>query len=222
MASVLLPNSHSEELRIETDFPEARGKSYVVVPNAIDPHLFSLERVKPMEDYRDSVLCVGRIEGRKCQLELVRALNGTDLKLVLIGKPGPNYLAYLDQIKREMGPNVTYLGEVPHADLPRYYAACKVHALVSWMETTGLSSLEAGVMGANIVITNKGDTEEYFGEFAHYCSPDSIDSIRSAVLAAYRAPRSSFLRKRILEKYTWENTAEATLSAYEQVLARTR
>ena len=55
-----------------------------------------------------------------------------------------------------MGPNVILLGEVPHDDLAKYYASCKVHALVSWMETTGLSSLEAGVMGANIVITDKG------------------------------------------------------------------
>ena len=55
------------------------------------------------------------------------------------------------------------LGELPHEDLAPYYASCKVHALVSWMETTGLSSLEAEVMGANLVITDKGDTRDYLG-----------------------------------------------------------
>jgi glycosyltransferase involved in cell wall biosynthesis len=218
MANVLLPNSHSEELRIERDFPEARGKRYVVVPCAVDAELFSSETVSPLEKYQNSVLCVGRIEGRKCQLELVRALSGTELKLVLIGKPCPNHVGYLNQIKREMGQNVIILGQMPQEDLPRYYAACKVHALISWMETAGLSSLEAGAMGANIVITDKGDTREYFGALAHYCSPDSIDSIRTAILAAFYAPRSGLLRKRILEKYTWSRAAEATLSGYYRAL----
>lgn len=220
MATVLLPNSYSEMLRIERDFPGARDRDSIVVPNAIDPHLFSPDQVEPIEEYRDSVLCVGRIEGRKCQLELVRALNGTGLKLILIGKPAPNQIAYFNQIQREMGSNVTILGEVSHDELPRYYASCKVHALVSWMETTGLSSLEAGAMGANLVITAKGDTREYFEDFAHYCFPYSIDSIRTAVLSAFHAPRSGLLRKRILERYTWANAAEATLSAYDRVLGR--
>jgi glycosyltransferase involved in cell wall biosynthesis len=154
----------------------------------------------------------------KCQLELARALNGSELKLVLIGKPAPNQMAYYRQIIKEKGPNVTVLGEIPHDELPRYYASCKVHALVSWMETTGLSSLEAGVMGANLVITEKGDTREYFGDLARYCSPDSIDSIRAAVTSAFNAPRSDLLRERILEKYTWSAAAEATLAGYYHAL----
>lgn len=220
MSSVLLPNSQSEMLRIVNDFPGSRDKAHVVVPNAVDPHLFSAGEAAPIETLRGSVLCVGRIEGRKCQLELVRAMKETDLKLVLIGKPAPNQTAYFDQIKREMGSNVVLLGEIAHDDLAKYYASCKVHALVSWMETTGLSSLEAGVMGANIVITDKGDTREYFGDLAYYCSPDSINSIRAAVLSASHAPRTNALKERILKNYTWPKAAEATLSAYERALQR--
>ena len=221
MACVLLPNSHSEMRRIERDFRAAEGKQYVVVPNAIDPQLFLATDVTPLEEYQDSVLCVGRIEGLKCQLELVRALKDTGLKLVLIGKPAPNQKAYFHQIKREAGPSVFILGEISHEDLPKYYASCKVHALVSWMETTGLSSLEAGAMGANLVITDKGDTRDYFGDMVHYCSPDSMDSIRSAVLSAFHAPRNGLLRSRILDNYTWAEAAETTLSAYGIALSST-
>jgi glycosyltransferase involved in cell wall biosynthesis len=222
MAGMLLPNSHSEMLRIERDFPQAKEKPRVIVPNAIDPQLFSSPQVEPIEEFRNSVMCVGRIEGRKCQLELMRALKGTGLKLVIIGKPAPNQLAYYNQIKEEMDSTVTMLGEVPHEDLPRYYSSCKVHALVSWMETTGLSSLEAGASGANLVITDKGDTRDYFGDLAHYCSPDSLESIREAVLAAHRQPRSEALRRKILECYTWTRAAEATLAAYIAVLQKER
>ncbi len=218
MASILLPNSQSEMRRIENDFPSARNKPWAVVPNAVDTGIFSPNAVKPVEEFRDSVMCVGRIEGRKCQLELMRALKGTDLKLVLIGKPAPNQLRYYERIKQEAGNTAILLGEVPHEDLARYYASCKVHALVSWMETTGLSSLEAGVMGANLVITDKGDTRDYFGDLVHYCRPDSLTSIREAVLAAYHEPRTSALRERILERYTWQKTAEDTLAAYRTVV----
>jgi len=218
MSTLLLPNSESEMQRIRRDFPESRSSSYIVVPNAVDEQLFDLNRIAPNPAYKDCVLCVGRIEPRKCQLELVKALKGTGLRLVLIGKPGPNYMKYFETIKKEADRNTEILGRVEHEELPPFYAACKVHALVSWMETTGLSSLEAGVMGANIVITDKGDTREYFEDFAYYCSPASISSIRNAVQEAYNAPRSGSLIARIHARYTWEETGRLTLSAYEQLL----
>lgn len=219
MSSMMLPNSDSEMSRIRQDFPEAQRSKCAVIPNAIDSHLFDPAHTKIALEYKDCILSVGRIERRKCQLELMRALKGTGLKLVLIGMPGPNHIRYFEQIQREADETVSFIGQVDHSELSRYYAACKVHALVSWMETTGLSSLEAGAMGANIVITAKGDTRDYFGDLAYYCSPGSVDSIRAAVLAAHDAPRSPLLRNRILQRYTWDITAKCTLAAYHNVLS---
>jgi glycosyltransferase involved in cell wall biosynthesis len=219
LSAALLPNSESEMRRILANFSQSRNKPYAVVPNSVDHRLFDLQATAPAEEFRDCILSVGRIERRKCQLELVRALKGTGLRLVFVGEPGPNHLAYYEQIRREADASVTFIGQLEHSELPRYYAACKVHALVSWMETTGLSSLEAGVMGANLVITPKGDTREYFGDHAFYCSPDSVASIRDAVLAAHRAPRSSALREKILQHYTWDIAASRTIAAYRSVLS---
>lgn len=219
LTSILLPNSESEMRRIQRDYLEVAGSRYAVIPNAIDSRIFDPNHADSAEEFKDCVLCVGRIEPRKCQLELVRAIKGTGLKLVFVGKPGPNHRKYFEQVKREADSCVIFIGHISHDELPRYYAACKVHALVSWMETTGLSSLEAGAMGANIVITDKGDTRDYFEDLAYYCSPDSVDSIREALLAAYRAPRSTALRQRILQKYTWEETARCTIEAYHTCLA---
>src|SRR5579859_7043697 len=83
---------------------------------------------------------------------------------------------------------------------------------------TGLSSLEAAAMGANIVITDKGDTRDYFGDLAYYCSPDSVPSIREALLRAHSAPRSHLLQEKVLNNYTWAHTAKSTLAAYREVL----
>ena len=93
-----------------------------------------------------------------------------------------------------------------------------VHVLPSWFETTGLSSLEAAAMGCNIVITNRGDAKEYFGESAFYCDPGSPESIRQAVEEASLHEGNEALRKKILESYTWQQAALQTLTAYKHVM----
>ena len=222
MADVFLPNSQSEMYRVHKDFPVAKEKPFVVVPNAVDIGVFDQERVVVSNDvkkFEGCVLSAARIEGRKCQLELVRAMRDLPYQLVLIGKPAPNHLKYFDVIKEEAGDRVHFLGQVPHEELAQYYKGAKVHALISWMETPGLSSLEAGVMGCNLVITEKGDTRDYFGDDAFYCEPDSIDSIRDAIVRAYHAPVDLALSQRIREDYNWQKTAEKTLEGYQHALA---
>ena len=220
LVDIFLPNSYSEMERVIRDF-KLENPLFVVVPNGIDPEIFDYENVEvdpALAKYNDCILCVARIEGRKSQLELVKAVKGLPYKLVLIGKPAPNHTKYLEKIKKEAGENVFYLGDISHDELPKYYKIARVHALVSWMETPGLSSLEAAAMRCNIVVTKKGDTYDYFGDYAYYCEPDDIQSIRDAVLKAYKEPFDEELRNLIMKNYTWEKAAEKTLIAYELLL----
>ena len=101
-----------------------------------------------------------------------------------------------------------------------YYRQAKVHVLPSWFETTGLSTLEAAAMGCNIVITRKGDTEEYFEDYAFYCEPDSPDSIFAAVEKASERAVDPALREKIFTQYTWVQTAEKTKAAYNEIMQR--
>ena len=143
IVDVFLPNSDSEMKRVVADHGLGNPR-HVVVPNAVDKEIFDSDKVDISEEtmkFRDCVLCVARIEGRKCQLDLVRALGGLPYKLVLIGKPAPNHMRYYERIKRQAGDKVVLLGHVDHDLLPQFYKAAKVHCLVSWMETPGLSSL---------------------------------------------------------------------------------
>lgn len=222
MTNVFLPNSASEMRRVHNDFAVTRSKPYIVVPNAADTAVFDSKLVASGDSamkYAGCVLSVARIQGCKCQLELVRAMRDLPYQLVLIGKPAPNHLSYLDAVKREAGDRVHILGQIPHEELAQYYKAAKVHALISWMETTGLSSLEAGAMGCNLVITAKGDTRDYFGDDAYYCEPDSVESIREAIVRAYNAPVNPALSRRIREEYNWQMTAKKTLEGYQLALA---
>jgi glycosyltransferase involved in cell wall biosynthesis len=70
-------------------------------------------------------------------------------------------------------------------------------------------------MGKNIVVTTKGDTYDYFEDYAFYCEPDDVLSIKNAIDDAYNSQVNPKLKQKILEKYTWEQTAVETLKAYE-------
>uniref|UniRef100_A0A831UDC2 Glycosyltransferase n=1 Tax=Geobacter metallireducens TaxID=28232 RepID=A0A831UDC2_GEOME len=219
MTDVFLPNSASEMVRVQSDFPAAVAKPHVVVPNAVDTKLFDPATVSvphELSHYEGCVLSAARIEGRKCQLQLVRAMGDLPWKLVLIGKPAPNHHTYYEQVRREAGHNVEFIDQVGHERLAQYYRAAKVHCLVSWMETPGLSSLEAGAMGCNLVITDKGDTRDYFGDLAVYCEPDSVASIREAIVRAHEAAISPALRQHIVANFTWEKAAQRTMEGYER------
>jgi glycosyltransferase involved in cell wall biosynthesis len=220
MTDILLPNSASEMRRLVNDFPSASRKPFIIVPNGFDGMLFAgkpAASTPEIEKYRGCILCVARIEALKNQLDLVRAMRGLPWPLVLIGRHAPNHVRYRDRIRAEAGPNVHILGPVDHEMLPPYYRAARVHALVSWMETTGLSSLEAGAMGCQLVITDKGDTREYFGDYAYYCDPASVESIRSAIITAYISSPNSGLKNHLWSNFTWDKTAMKTLEGYRLV-----
>jgi glycosyltransferase involved in cell wall biosynthesis len=124
----------------------------------------------------------------------------------------------MSKIKKEAGAGMHFLGWVEHEFLADLYKNATVHVCPSWYETPGLASLEAGAEGCNIVVTDKGSTREYFGSYAYYCEPDSILSIRAAVVKAYSAPKNNRLKNIILENYTWEKAAEKTVLAYKTVM----
>ncbi|PWG78720.1 glycosyltransferase family 4 protein [Pararcticibacter amylolyticus] len=216
MSQLLLPNSHSEYQRLTNylgiDVP------YRKVVNAIDDALFN-SKAALAEKYKDHVLCVGRIEGRKNQLNLIKALVGSPLKLTIIGKPSPNHIKYYNECKTlaALDSNIEFIEHIDHESLVSIYKAAKVHVLPSWFETTGLSSLEAGIMECNVVVTKKGDTEEYFGDLAYYCDPDDISSIRNAVVNAFNDPVKPALKEYIASNYTWEIAANQTFNAYKAI-----
>ena len=214
-AGCLLPNSESEYRRFVSKYKV--DQEHVVVPNGIDENL--VKRVYPENAaYKDAILCMGRIETRKNQLNLIRALKNTKYKLFIHGKASPNNIAYYEECLKEASPNILIKDWLEEEELYTAYSKAKVHVLPSYFETTGLSSLEAAVMGCNIVITDRGDTREYFGDHAWYCDPDSPQSIKAAVDAAFNAPYDTQFKEYILKHYTWEQAAIETLKAYKQVL----
>jgi glycosyltransferase involved in cell wall biosynthesis len=83
-----------------------------------------------------------------------------------------------------------------------------------------LSSLEAAFYNCNLVITDKGDTVEYFGKNAWYCDPGNPDSIYEAILLASEAAPNTTLREKIINTYNWNQAAIQTLAVYKAYLSK--
>ena len=218
----MLPNSHLEQQamneRLHTDLT-----NYSVVNNALDLTAFNRVRNSVTVKRDDNLLlCVGRIDPRKNQLGLLRAVYDLPYRVCFIGQAGPNSAYYYRRL-RKLGArrgNTEFVSQIPQEKVFEYMLAAKAHALPSWVETPGLVSLEAYYAGCNIAVAEKGSVKEYFHDSAFYCDPADIDSIRTAVQKAMTEPYSDRLRQVIEEKYSWEYAAKQTFAAYKKVLAR--
>jgi glycosyltransferase involved in cell wall biosynthesis len=217
-ARLLLPNSRSEYLRLVNDF--GISNPYRVIPNGIDLQVFS--HLPAVDRIENQVLCVGQIYGLKNQHRLIEATRHLGVKLIIIGKPPPNHRSYYDYCRKTAHHNVEFHGFMEQQALTGFYARSKVHALPSWFETTGLSSLEAGAMGCNLVVGNGGDTRDYFSPHASFCDAEDVQDIRRALEFELQKKNTLAFRDFILDHYTWEKAAQETKSAYFHALEHGR
>ena len=218
-AQMLLPNAPSERAQIESGLGVEESKALVVY-NAISPNVGSLEAFVRETGFQDFALCVGRVEWNKNQALLALALRGLGLPLVFIGKtPDAEYRRLCEGL---VGGNpAEFLGELDHALVQSAYCAAAVHVLVGFGETPGLANLEAAAQGCPIVVSTRGAERDYFGSYALYADPLNPASIRSAVeqsITEGRGERTTKLQRIVLETYTWDQAAEATLAAYQEAL----
>ncbi len=220
LADVVLASSVLEAKQIHRYFliPQERIR---VVTYGTDDYF---ERATPdlfVKKYglKDFVLCVGRIEPRKNQLNLIRAMNQISKPLVLIGDPVSHHQNYYDRCVKEAKSNVRFLGGLKRdsEELKSAFAACDVFALPSWFETPGLSALEAGLAGAKLVITQGGPTREYFQDLAEYADPKSIADIKVKIEKALSSKKTDRLKQHIRAKYLWQNMAKQTIQIYQSL-----
>ncbi len=223
-ADVLIPNSKSESEQLVRFF-QVPKKKIAVIPNAVDPAFAGAKPDSFIEKFGlgDFVLCVGRIEPRKNQLGMIRALSRSKVLFVLIGDPVKTYPDYYQACRKAAGDNIHFLGGIPHDSemLRSAYAACNTFLLASWLETPGLAALEAGLAGAKVVITQEGAAPEYFRNFASYVDPNNSSDILGKTLAAVVKPKDALLQNHIRQNFLWEQTAKKTLEIYHNLLRNT-
>ncbi|NQT96044.1 MAG: glycosyltransferase [Candidatus Omnitrophica bacterium] len=221
LADILVPNSNEEAKQISRLFQIDRKKMRIVYLG-VDERFAHAEKNEFVNKYglEDFILSVGRIEPRKNQLNLIKAVKGLDKKLVLIGDPVSGYEEYYKKCKEAAGDNVVFIGHIDHNSnfLSSAYAACSVFALQGWFETPGLAALEAGLAGARLAVTQGGSTREYFKDYVEYLDPANPQSIREAIDKALERPKNIVLKEYIMENFLWHHVAEENIKVYKEIL----
>jgi glycosyltransferase involved in cell wall biosynthesis len=231
----LLPNSAMEMSALMRTLG-VTSIPFTVVPYGAEAGLFLNADPAPFIKrfgIRDFALQVGRLEPAKNQAMLCYALSRTDvagtlgvpspaIPLVLIGHPA--HRAYAEACRRLLPKGSLIIEHLPQEQLASAYAAARVHALPSWVETCGLVTMEAALADCSLVLSTAGYECEYYAGYGYYCDPADADSIREAVRNAWDnhaadAARRRALRSTILQEYTWELAAQRSLLAYQSALA---
>lgn len=221
LADKVLPNTKAESELIEHGFSISASK-ISIIPNGVEQRFTEAKRELFIERYgsKDFVLFVGQAGAkRKNVRSLLEAAPKLNQPLVIIGSFYDNeYGRQCNKLATEAS-NVTLIESVEHDSeiLMSAYAACTTFVLPSAYETPGIAALEAALAGANIAITQKGGTKDYFGDFAEYLSPDSTDSIAKAVNDSLNKKKNNDLKEHILNHFTWQIVAEKTKAEYEQL-----
>jgi len=169
---------------------------------------------KPSKDKKPYILCVGRICPRKNQLTLAKVCNELGKKLVLIGDASNH--DYLNKCLEYS--NVEHKSYMAPNKLYKYYSQASLHVLCSFVETPGLSSLEAAACGCNIVSTSEGCAKEYFEKMANYCDPYNEKSIKEAIISGLSQDFQPKLQKHILKHFNRNACLKTLYDSYKKLV----
>jgi glycosyltransferase involved in cell wall biosynthesis len=213
---------------------ELRGfeRKVRVIPYGIDPGRFDataavLEdaaRLRAMWGGGPVVLAVGRLVGYKGFDVLIRAMEGLDARLVIVGE-GPES----GRLRAIAGRRVTLAGPVSEADLPAYYHAAEVFCLPSLTiaEAFGIVLLEAMACRKPLVTTSIPTGVSAVNrdeETGLVVPPGEVGPLREALRAllgdvARRREMGGAARRVLEREYTSALMAEHYLTLYREALA---
>jgi len=221
-AKAVTPNTKEEATLFQQAFSVPKER-IDIIPNGVEERFAHASPDLFVKQYgmKDFILSVGHIgPQRKNVLRLIKALEKIDHPSAIIGRieNTPSGIACIERAKRN--PRLLILDSIPHNSmlLASAYAACDVFVLPSQFETPGIAALEAAVAGAKIVITPIGGTKEYFSGDAIYVNPYSVKDIANGIKTALQKDKSSNLKERIMNQYSWKKVAEKAKLVYENVL----
>jgi O-antigen biosynthesis alpha-1,3-mannosyltransferase len=208
-----------------------RAERISVVPLAADRSFRPLpaeEIQKVLSDWNLAqhgyLLFLGTLEPRKNLLRLLQAveLAGNRIgPLVIAGADGWGSDEVARRIERLQGAGrVSYLGYVPDGARPALINGARGFVYPSLYEGFGLPVLEAMACGVPVLASNVSSLPEVVGDGGVLVDPCDVDAIAGGMVQLWQdeALRKE-LSRRGLERacgFSWERTANQTLSAYAQ------
>lgn len=219
-AACLLAWSDSEKSRLLSDYPGCRVETISLGADHLNLKDVGPELFHHTYGVKDFVLCVGRLETRKNQLMLLKALENDSIPIVFLTggfSYQPNYVKLCQMFNRPA--KTLFLDRVSDEMLASAYRAARVLCMPSWYELPGLVALEALRLGCPVVASRWGTLPDYVPQGVEYCEPDDPDDIRAAIVKSYNETRSVEPHE-LVRDFQWRETAARLVAVYEGVLRR--
>lgn len=170
------------------------------------------------------ILFVSTLEPRKNIPTLLdayaRIAGATDAPLLIGGGKGWLYEPIFARLEAlGLGDRVRMVGFIDADELPLWYAAATVFTMPSLYEGFGMPLLEAMACGTPVVASSSSSLPEVVGDAGLLAPPTDADALGAAILRLLNdADLRADLRERGLRqarRFSWAETAERTLRAYE-------
>lgn len=160
---------------------------------------------------------VGRIEPRKNQIGIIKAVDGLDVRVIFVGalnKSHSNYTRRFENCIRDSSQCV-YAGEMSQGDVHNVMKSVHLHISASFLEVAPLVDLEAASVGLPFVYSKAG-YGDYTGMLAFGCEPNTVDSIRQAVLEGLGAVASGAVQSGRVA--SWKDIGDKLEVFYREIL----
>lgn len=224
IADVIIVETPAEQRYISKKYSIPQRK-VEVLPNGITYEENEVKSENPLGKNKKYVLQVGRFDKNKNQLNVIRAVNGTNIEMVFIGGAGmfTEEQEYYEKCINEAkgNKNIHFLGWLPHEsnELQAWYEHADTLVVPSYYETFGMIVLEGGVRGAKLVLSKTIPITEY-KEFSkcRTINPNDVCNIREELTKSLLDERNNDLKTEIINRFSWKAIIAKQINIYASTL----
>lgn len=169
------------------------------------------------------VLNVGTIEDRKNLLNVVKAINGTEIPLVVVGRKTKYYQKIESFLKKnKMEKQVLFLEGVSMDELACLYKLADIFVYPSFFEGFGIPVIEALFSKTVVVTSNTSCLPEAGGKDSVYVNPDNDLDIRAKLKFLWENESERKRREEkgfeFVQKFNDEPIAKELINFYQKIL----
>ena len=230
---ITVSQSSAKDTRL---FFKVPADKFRVVYNGIDTDIYNGN--EEASQNRDGLIMVANTDDRKkgvlYLLQALQMLGKDKIKLTIVDD-AERHSSYVEDVgplpsygfklvrKLNLDGMVHFTGRLAREELAQHYSAAQIAIVPSLYEGFGIPAAEAMACGTPVISTTGGALPEVVGDAGILVPPGSADALAAAIgqlLNDKQAQQrmSEAGRKRVEEKFSWEQAARRTLDVYQELL----
>jgi glycosyltransferase involved in cell wall biosynthesis len=211
-------------------------KKIAVIPNGVNQSEFKPDsckretRQKLGFNTENLIICVSRLEHKNGTHDLIEAANYlnkeiNDFKIIICGDGSDRQKLEKMVEKFNLKDRVLFLGDILHAELPKYVACADIFVRPSLAEGFGIVFLEAMAAGLAVIATPVGGIPDFLKDRENglFCQPgnpkdiaDKIEALIKDKTLTQKLIQNGF--KIIKEEYNWDKISERIKKLYAEII----